>query len=104
MSPEARKERINNLWAKAKRYNNKLRLQARLQKMAEQNLREMMIDDIQDDDDEDNQLNIDSQPKIKWYLIDTERNFCKFWNFLITCTTIYNLIVTPIVLVFPTIY
>ena len=51
-----RKQRIDYLWAKARRYNNKLRLQARLQKMAEQNLREMMIDDIQDDEDDDNQI------------------------------------------------
>jgi len=30
-----RKQRIDYLWSKARRYNNKLRLQARLQKMAE---------------------------------------------------------------------
>jgi len=60
MSPEQRKKRIATLWEKARRYNNKLRLQARLQKMAEQNLREMMIDDIQDDDDDENQI-VDNQ-------------------------------------------
>ena len=71
--------------------------------MAESNLKEMMIDDINEDADEENQI-IDSQPKLKWYLIDTERTFCKFWNFLITLLTIYNLFVVPVVLVFPDVY
>ena len=100
MSAAKKEQRIKQLWDKARRYNNKLRLQARLQKMAEQNLREMMIDDIQDDDDDENQI-VDNQQKIKWYLIDTERTFCKVWDFLITCLTIYNLLITPFVLVFP---
>lgn len=45
-----------------------------------------------------------NQQKIKWYLIDTERTFCKIWDFIITLTTIYNLIVTPLILTFPDIY
>lgn len=44
------------------------------------------------------------QPKIKWYLIDTERNFCKVWNFFICWVTIYNLIVTPFLMTFPSVY
>ena len=87
------------LWSKARRYNNKLRFQARLQKMAESNLKEMMIDDINEDADEENQI-IDSQPKLKWYLIDTERTFCKVWNFMITLLIIYTLFVTPFILTF----
>ena len=71
--------------------------------MAESNLKEMMIDDINEDADEENQI-IDSQPKLKWYLIDTERTFCKLWNFMITILTIYNLFVVPICLVFPDVY
>ena len=71
--------------------------------MAESNLKEMMIDDINEDADEDNQI-IDSQPKLKWYLIDTERTFCKVWNFLITLLTMYTLFVTPYILTFPEIY
>jgi hypothetical protein len=50
MTDEQRKERIKELWDKARRYNNKLRFQARLQKMAESNLKEMMIDDINNDE------------------------------------------------------
>jgi len=71
--------------------------------MADQNLREMMIDDIQDDD-EDDVHTVDDQQKIRWYLIDTERTFCKAWDFLITCITIYNLVLTPLITVFPQIY
>ena len=71
--------------------------------MADQNLREMMIDDIQDDEDDDTHT-IDNQQKIRWYLIDTERTFCKVWDFLITTITIYNLFATPFILVFPDIY
>lgn len=55
MNEEEKKERIKELWDKARRYNNKLRFQARLQKMAEQNLKEMMIDDI--NNDESNEAN-----------------------------------------------
>ena len=103
MTKDQQKRRIRYLWSKAKRYSNKVRLQARLQKMADQNLREMMIDDIQDDEDDDTHT-IDNQQKIRWYLIDTERTFCKVWDFLITCITIYNLVVTPWIIVFPQIY
>jgi len=71
--------------------------------MAESNLKEMMIDDINEDADEDNQI-IDSQPKLKWYLIDTERTFCKVWNFLITMLTIYTLFASPYLVVFPHLY
>mmetsp|Transcript_42193 Transcript_42193/g.64693 ORF Transcript_42193/g.64693 Transcript_42193/m.64693 type:complete len:257 (+) Transcript_42193:436-1206(+) len=71
--------------------------------MAESNLKEMMIDDINDDVGEEGQLNKD-QPKIEWYLIDTERTFCKVWNFIINWVTIYSLIMTPFIMVFPHIY
>lgn len=71
--------------------------------MAESNLKEMMIDDINEDANEDNQIN-ENQQKLKWYLIDTERTFCKLWNFMITCLIIYSLFVTPFVMVFPDVY
>ena len=35
MNQEERKERVQELWNKARRYNNKLRFQAKLQKMSE---------------------------------------------------------------------
>lgn len=71
--------------------------------MAEQNLREMMIDDINDDDDDESQI-IENPSKIKWYLIDTEKNPCIVWNFFMTLLIIYNLIVFPYIVVFSDVY
>ena len=71
--------------------------------MAESNLKEMMIDDINEEADEEIQ-SIENQPKLKWYLIDTERTFCKVWNFMITMITIYSLFVVPFILVFGGVY
>ena len=62
-----------------------------------------MIDDINEEADEEIQ-SIENQPKLKWYLIDTERTFCKVWNFMITLITIYSLFVVPFVLVFKDVY
>ena len=67
--------------------------------MAESNLKEMMIDDINEDAEEENQI-IDNMPKLQWYLIDTERTFCKVWKFLITWLTIYSLFLAPYIIVF----
>ena len=73
--------------------------------MAESNLKEMMIDDINNDDgNETTQINDNTQTKLRWYLIDTDRTFCKSWNFLITILTIYNMFVVPFILVFPEFY
>jgi hypothetical protein len=66
-------------------------------------LKEMKTDDTNEDADEENQK-IDSQPKLKWYLIDTERTFCKVWNFLITMVTIYSLFVSPYIMTFKGVY
>ena len=71
--------------------------------MADSNLKEMMIDDINEDANDANFV-ADSQDKIKWYLIDTEKSFCKVWNFMISILIIYELFVVPFVLVFPDIY
>lgn len=71
--------------------------------MADSNLKEMMIDDINEEANDANFV-ADSQEKIKWYLIDTEKSFCKVWNFMISILIIYELFVVPFVLVFPDIY
>ena len=70
--------------------------------MAESNLKEMMIDDINDDEHEENEITNDD--KLAWYLIDTDKTFCKVWNFMITCLIIYSLFVTPYVMVFQDVY
>lgn len=71
--------------------------------MAESNLKEMMQDEPDDCLDDENHL-IDRGPKLKWYLIDSERTFCKIWDFMITLLTMYTLYVTPFLLVFPQVY
>ena len=71
--------------------------------MAESNLKEMMIDENNEEAEEEIQ-SVESTPKLKWYLIDTNRTFCKLWNFMITILTIYSLVITPFILVFPEVY
>lgn len=68
--------------------------------MAESNLKEMMIDDINEDANDEVQQVESSQGKLKWYLIDKERTPCKVWDFIITLIIMYNLFVTPFILVF----
>lgn len=103
MSVSERKKRTGELWSKARRYTSKLRFQARLHRLAENNLKETMIDDTNEDEGAESQV-MDHVPKLKWYLIDSERTFCKIWDFIITLLIIYNLIMTPFVLVFPQVY
>lgn len=43
-------------------------------------------------------------PKLQWYLIDTERTFCKVWKFIITWLTIYSLFVSPFIMVFECVF
>ena len=45
MSQQEKEERGRELWNKARRYTNKLMFQARMQKMAEANQKEMMVDE-----------------------------------------------------------
>lgn len=71
--------------------------------MTESNLKEMMIDDINEEAEEE-ASHTENQPKLKWYLIDKERTFCKVWNFMITMLVIYSLIVSPYVVVFQNVY
>ena len=102
MTEQEKKERIAYLWSKARRYTNKLRFQVNLQKKAEMGLREMTVNDV--DEIADDESDIVIQPKLKWYLIDTEKTFCKLWDFAVTIVTIYNLFVIPVFLVFPDVY
>jgi hypothetical protein len=93
------------LWSKVRRYTQKLKQQARLQKMSENNIKKMLADDINDDlHDETNHTELDPSNSLKWYMIDKEGNFCKVWNFIITLFIIYELLVVPYILVFKTPY
>ena len=71
--------------------------------MTESNLKEMMIDDINEEAEEETTAT-ENQPKLKWYLIDRDRTFCKVWNFMITIIIIYSLFVTPYIFVFPEVF
>ena len=53
MNEGEKKAHIAQLWNKDRRFNNKLRFQARLQKMTESNLKEMMIDYINEEAEEE---------------------------------------------------
>ena len=71
--------------------------------MAESNLKEMMIDDMNETGDEEGHQ-YDNQPKISWYLMDTDSSFAKVWSFLITLITIYTLFMSPYIYVFNSLY
>jgi hypothetical protein len=45
MSDPEKEKRIDDLWAKARKLNNKIRFETRIAKMAEMNMKEMMVDD-----------------------------------------------------------
>ena len=61
-----------------------------------------MIDDIDEDYEEDTMM--EKGPNIKWYLIDTDKSFNKFWDLLTTLVVIYTLCIAPFVVVFPDVY
>lgn len=50
----------------------------KLGKMAENKLREMMIDDI--NEEADDEVRTETMPKLKWYMIQADGTFCKIWN------------------------
>lgn len=103
MTDLEREKRVDELWQKARKYNNKIRFQVRIAKMAEQNQKEMMIDDNIDEEGED-WLKEQEQKKMPWYMLDAESTFIRFWNFFITLVIIYQLIINPFIQVFPTVY
>jgi len=104
MSEEERKERINYLWSKARAYNERLCFKVRLQKMAESSMKELMTDEFPEEMNEANLQIEDNHNNSPWYLIDSDKSFCKFWDFFITILILYELIVVPFVLVFPDLY
>ena len=70
--------------------------------MAEQNQKEMMIDDNVDGDEDF--LREQAGSKMPWYMLDVESTFIKSWNFFITIVIIYELVLNPFVQVFPEVY
>ena len=70
--------------------------------MAENKLREMMIDDI--NEEADDEVRTESMPKLKWYMIQADGTFCKIWDQIVTVATIVSLTFTPFLLVFANVY
>ena len=70
--------------------------------MAEHKLREMMIDDI--NEEADDEVRTETMPKLKWYMIQADGTFCKIWNQIVTVATIISLLLTPYLLVFNTVF
>ena len=62
-----------------------------------------MLDDITEHNDDEN-LTLESTPKLKWYMLDTERTSMKLWELLITFLHIYSIYMTPFVIVFKCVY
>jgi len=102
MSEVDKKNRIHNLWDRARKYTNKLMFQTRLQKMADNTNKEDKHN--QSDEGDQEEENQENQPQLSWYLVDTDKPLFKAWDFFITLITIYCLFVTPMILVFPEIY
>ncbi len=63
-----------------------------------------LINDKIPEENDDAFSNDESHVQVPWYLLNTEKNICKFWDLLITFLITYELIVVPFVLVFPDVY
>lgn len=77
-----------------------------MQKLAETNLKEMMIDDV-DEEFNPSQVDDEEAPKkeiLEWYYIDTESTFFAIWTTFINLCLYYTFVMTPMILVFPDLY
>lgn len=104
MTSEQKNKRIKELWGKARIFHLEVRAAARMQKKYESDIKGLMINDINDDQEEDNEVQTSAHLKVEWYQIHTESTFCKAWDFLIALVTIYTMFVTPYILIFPDVY
>ena len=102
MEDEEKRMHIDELWSKARNYSNKIMLQAKFKKLEEQTMKDNTFEFEEDNQEEVKEEDEDYQPK--WYLIEKDGKPCQFWDFMITCIIIYNLFVTPFILVFHKVY
>jgi hypothetical protein len=75
-----------------------------MQKKHESDIKSLLINDINEDQEEDNEVLTNAHLKVKWYQIHTESTFCKVWDFLVALVTIYTMFVAPYILIFPDVY
>jgi len=102
MTDEEKRDRIQELWGKARDFVGKMRREIQIAKIEEHTYKDRMIDAINEDDD--SEVETDLEPKLAWYLIDSDKTFCKTWDFIVVMFTIYPLFVSPFILVFPEVY
>ena len=74
-------------------------------KVVAMNEKEMANDEVDDAVEEIYEEDY-QKPKVilEWYYIDTEGTFCILWNQFINICLYYTLLMTPMILVFPTLY
>lgn len=103
MNEEEKRERLDELWNEVKLYSVEIMLQARFKKLEEQTMKDNTFE-FEEDHHEEIEKEEDEDYQPKWYLIEKNGKPCQFWDFMITCIIIYNLFVTPFILVFPDVY
>lgn len=66
-------------------------------------MKEKILEDVEETDDQKEQGEAKDK-KVPWYMIDSEKTVCKFWDLFITLVILYELIVVPFILVYPHFY
>ena len=103
LSPEKKQERLDELWNIVRLYCKEVMLKARFKKLEEQTMKDNTFE-FEEENHEEIEKEEDEDYQPRWYLIEKDGKPCQFWDFMITCIIIYNLFVTPFVLVFPEVY
>ena len=67
-------------------------------------MKQLINDEFPEESDEAYSHDESHNINIPWYLLNTEKNICKFWDLFITFFITYELIVVPFVLVYPDVY
>lgn len=67
-------------------------------------MKQLINEEFPEENDEGYSLDESNNINVPWYLLDTDKNICKFWDLLITFFITYELIVVPFVLVYPDVY
>lgn len=94
---------MDELWNIVRLYCKELMLKARFKKLEDQTMKDNTFE-FEEENNEEIEKEEDEDYQPRWYLIEKDGKPCQFWDFMITCIIIYNLFVTPFVLVFPEVY
>lgn len=95
-------EHIKHLWKKARDKYALISIHKKIQMFQNQNVvDEVDIEKKIEDYDEDDDNNDDNSTSNKWYLIEKDGTFNRFWDFLVTLCIIFTLFVVPVLMIFP---